>query len=90
MSQNQNDLPGSTMPDGDELSLANIASVGFSNPGSPGDEMGSAPMPELGGVGAMDPGGDADVEGADQRGTGTDARGGPDMAGSDAATGTGI
>jgi hypothetical protein len=83
MSENANNLPGTNMPDGDELSLGNIASVGFSNPGSPGDEMGSAPAPELGGVGAMDPGSGVDVEGADQRGAPTDARLGPDMAGSD-------
>ncbi len=78
MSENANNLPGNNMPDGDELSLGKIASVGFSNPNSPGDEMGSTPAPELGGVGALDPAGDVDMEGADQRGTSTDARTGGD------------
>ncbi len=78
MSDSANNLPGTNMPANDDLSLGKIASVGFSSPNSPGDEMGSTPMPELGGVGAMDPAGDVDVEGADQRGTSTDARTGGD------------
>ena len=85
MSENANNLPGTNMPDSDELSLGNIASVGFSNPGSLGDEMGSTPLPEVGDVGALDPAGDVDLEGADQRGTGMDSRVSSDLADSDAA-----
>lgn len=87
MSENPNELPGSSMPDGDELSLGSIASVGFSNPGSTGDLMGSTPPPEVGDVGALDPAGDVDLEGADQRGTDMDSRTSSDLTGSDAALG---
>jgi hypothetical protein len=47
-------------------------------------------MPELGDVGAMDPAGDADVEGADQRNTGTESRAGTDFTGSDTRGDTSI
>lgn len=88
MSDNGNAPLNVNMPsDGDELSTGSIASVGFSNPGSPGDEMGSTPMPEVGDVGAMDPAGDVDVAGADQRGTGTESRASTDLGGSDTVGG---
>jgi len=86
MSDNGNNLPGTNIPDNDELSLGSIASVGFTNPGSPGDLTGSPPMPELGDVGAMDPAGDVDMEGADQRNTGIESRASSDLTDSDAAT----
>lgn len=79
MSENPNELPGTNMPDTDDLSIGSAASVGFSNPASPGDLTGSAPLPEVGDVGAMDQAGDVDVAGADQRGTGTESRAGTDM-----------
>lgn len=87
MSENANNLPATNMPDGDEVSLGSIASVGFSNPGSTGDLMGSTPMPEVGDVGAMDPAGDVDLEGTDQRGTAMDSRTSSDLTGSDAVLG---
>ena len=94
MSDNANAPLNVNMPsDGDDLSTGSIASVGFSNAGSPGDLMGSTPLPEVGDVGAMDAAGDVDLEGADQRGTAMDSRVSSDLAGSDAvisdATSTG-
>ncbi len=91
MSENTNAPLNVNMPsDNDDLSTGSIASVGFTNPGSPGDLTGSPPMPELGDVGAMDPAGDADVEGADQRNTGTESRAGTDFTDSDTRGDTSI
>lgn len=40
--------------------------VGFHNPGSPGDLMGTDPLPSAGGIGAQDPGAGGDTMGDDE------------------------
>ena len=45
---------------------ARVTNVGFQNPNSPLDLAGLDPLPESGGVGALDPEAGGDIEGEDQ------------------------
>jgi hypothetical protein len=74
MSQNTNNVD-----DADKISMDRVASVGFSNPASPGDLRGAEPTPESGDVGAADPAGDVDIEGSDQRAQGADRVSGSEL-----------